>query len=95
MKRQWPDAGFSTGSSLVMKNVVSRAMVKSFLRVRSFVLLFLRCLGVLDTLRHFKDDVKQIRTGMECGLSFAEFKELKAGDLVQSFIEVQMKRKLN
>ena len=58
------------------------------------MVLFLRCLGLLDTLRHFKDDVKQVREDMECGLSFAEFKELKVGDLVQSFIEVQMKRKL-
>ena len=66
-----------------------------FYRYVLFTLLSLRCPGVLDTLRHFKDDVKQIRTDMECGLSFAEFKELKVGDLVQSFIEVQMKRKLN
>lgn len=52
------------------------------------------CSGVLDTLRHFKDDVKEIRKDMDCGLSFAEFKELKVGDLIQSFNEVQVKRKL-
>jgi hypothetical protein len=31
---------------------------------------------------------------MECGLSFADFKELKAGDLIQSYKEVEVKRKL-
>jgi translation initiation factor IF-2 len=50
--------------------------------------------GRLDTLKHFKDDVKEVRKGSECGLSFAEFEDLKVGDLVQSFKELEVKRKL-
>jgi len=48
----------------------------------------------LDTLRHFKDEVKEVRKGMECGLSFEEFEEIRVGDTVQSFREFEVKRKL-
>lgn len=38
----------------------------------------------LQTLRHFKKDVQEIRKDMECGLSLTTFKELQAGDIIQS-----------
>lgn len=50
--------------------------------------------GYLDTLRHFKDDVTEVRKGTECGLSFAEYSDLKIGDLIQSYQEIQQKRRL-
>jgi translation initiation factor IF-2 len=50
--------------------------------------------GRLDTLKHFKDDLDEVRKGSECGLSFADFEDLKVGDLVQSFKEHEIKRKL-
>ena len=52
-------------------------------------------LGWLDTLKHFKDDVEEVRKGVECGLSLKEFDGLKVGDLVQSFTETEIKRKLS
>jgi translation initiation factor IF-2 len=50
--------------------------------------------GQLDTLRHFKKDVIEIRKGSDCGLSFEDYDELKVGDLVQSYKEIEVPRKL-
>ena len=51
-------------------------------------------IGYLDSLKHFKKDVTEMRKGSECGLSFEEFDTLKVGDLVQSYKEVEVRRKL-
>jgi translation initiation factor IF-2 len=59
-----------------------------------FVLAAVNILGYLDTLRHFKDSVKEVRKGTECGLSFAEFDDLRLGDLIQCYKEIEHKRKL-
>ena len=45
-------------------------------------------------MRHFKDDVKEVRKGTECGLSFDDHPDLRVGDTVQSFKEIEVKRKL-
>lgn len=41
--------------------------------------------GKLDSLRHFKDDVREIKEGMECGLHIANFDDVKPGDVVEAF----------
>jgi translation initiation factor IF-2 len=51
-------------------------------------------LGKLDTLKHFKDDVKEVHSGDQCGMSVAEFENLRVGDLVQCYREVETPRKL-
>ena len=51
-------------------------------------------LGFLDTLKHFKEDVKEVRKGTECGLSFEEFENLQVGDLIQCYREIEVPRKL-
>ena len=38
-----------------------------------------------DSLRRFKDDVNEVRGGLECGLAFERFADLKVGDVVESF----------
>ena len=45
-------------------------------------------------MKRFKDDVQEVRKGNDCGLSFAKFEELKVGDLIQSYKEIESKRKL-
>lgn len=59
-----------------------------------FHLLNTDILGNLDTLKHFKDDVKEVHKGTECGLSFESFKYLRVGDIVQSYKEIVVKRNL-
>ena len=41
--------------------------------------------GRIGSLRRFKDDVNEVRGGMECGLAFERFADLKLGDVVESF----------
>lgn len=48
--------------------------------------------GTLDTLKRFKDDVKEVATGYECGLLFNRFNDIKEGDQVEAFIMEEVKR---
>jgi translation initiation factor IF-2 len=51
--------------------------------------------GAIDSLRRFKDDVKEARAGMECGLRITDFNDLKPGDIVEAFEVVKVARKLD
>lgn len=50
--------------------------------------------GELDSLKRFKDDVKEVKRGYECGLSIAKYNDLKEGDLVEAYHEVEVAKKL-
>lgn len=50
--------------------------------------------GELDSLKRFKDDVKEVKRGYECGLSIAKYNDLKEGDIVEGFHEVEVAKKL-
>jgi translation initiation factor IF-2 len=50
--------------------------------------------GDLGSLKRFKDDAKEVLNGFECGLNINNFNDIKVGDLVESFHEVEVKRKL-
>lgn len=39
--------------------------------------------GLIDQLKRFKDDVKEVATGFECGISFAKFNDLQEGDIIE------------
>jgi translation initiation factor IF-2 len=41
--------------------------------------------GELSQLKRFKDDVREVARGYECGLSFAHFENLQEGDVVECF----------
>ena len=42
--------------------------------------------GKIQSLRRFKDDVKEVATGYECGLAFEKYQDLKQGDIVEPFV---------
>lgn len=48
----------------------------------------------LGSLKRFKDDVKDVPSGMECGLTIKNFNDLKVGDVVEAFEEEEVKRTL-
>ncbi len=48
--------------------------------------------GKLETLKRFKDDVKEVATGFECGMSFEKFTDLQTGDKVNFFIVTETRR---
>ena len=48
--------------------------------------------GSINSLRRFKDDVKEVREGFECGIGLSDFQDLKQGDLIETFEERQIER---
>lgn len=50
--------------------------------------------GKLDSLKRFKDDVREVLQGYECGLALDKFNELKEGDIVEAFATETIKREL-
>ncbi len=50
--------------------------------------------GELDSLKRFKDDVKEVAQGFECGLNIKNFNDIKVGDYVEAYEEVEVKRTL-
>jgi len=50
--------------------------------------------GSLGSLKRFKDDVKEVLTGYECGLNIDGFNDIKIGDIIEGYEEVEVKRKL-
>ncbi|MDP4263528.1 MAG: translation initiation factor IF-2 [Bacteroidota bacterium] len=48
----------------------------------------------LASLKRFKDDVKEVQAGMECGLTIKNYSDLKVGDVVEAFEEEEVKRTL-
>lgn len=50
--------------------------------------------GELAALKRFKDDVKEVNTGYECGMSFVNYNDIKEGDVVECYITKEVKRKL-
>lgn len=50
--------------------------------------------GSLGSLKRFKDDVKEVLTGYECGLNIDNFNDIKIGDIIEGYEEVEVKRKL-
>ena len=49
--------------------------------------------GPLASLKRFKDDVKEVRAGYECGFVFENFNDIKEGDLVEAYKMVEVERK--
>ena len=50
--------------------------------------------GGLGSLKRFKDDVKEVGKGYECGLNIEKFNDIKIGDIIEGYEEVEIKRTL-
>ena len=48
--------------------------------------------GKLESLRRFKDDVKEVAAGYECGITLEKFRDIKEGDIVEAFVMEQIPR---
>jgi translation initiation factor IF-2 len=51
--------------------------------------------GALASLKRFKDDVKEVTKGYDCGLQIKDYNDIKIGDTIEAYIEVAVKKKLN
>ena len=50
--------------------------------------------GALASLKRFKDDVKEVTKGYDCGLQIKDFNDIKIGDTIEAYVEVAVKKKL-
>lgn len=48
--------------------------------------------GHLGSLKRFKDDVKEVKVGQECGLNIDRFNDIKVGDIIEGYEEIEVKR---
>ncbi|MCX6535931.1 MAG: translation initiation factor IF-2, partial [Actinobacteria bacterium] len=74
-----PKVGAVAGCS-VTSGVITRGSKVRFLREGTII-----WKGNINTLRRFKDDVREVREGFECGLSLTDFQDLKSGDVIETY----------
>ena len=67
---------------MVTEGVITRAGDAQARLVRDGVVIHE---GRIGSLRRFKDDVNEVKNGLECGLAFERFADIKIGDVVESF----------
>ncbi|SES83456.1 translation initiation factor IF-2 [Prevotella sp. kh1p2] len=48
----------------------------------------------IDSLKRYKDDVKEVVTGLECGISLVNFNDIQTGDTLETFTEIEVEQKL-
>ena len=50
--------------------------------------------GAINALKRYKDDVKEVATNFECGISLVNFNDIQVGDIIETFMEVEVQQKL-
>ena len=50
--------------------------------------------GTLGSLKRFKDDVKEVQSGYDCGLNIDGYNDIKVGDIIEAYQIVEIKRTL-
>ncbi|MGA1363204.1 MAG: translation initiation factor IF-2 [Ilumatobacteraceae bacterium] len=71
----------------VRTGVITRGTKVRFLREGTII-----WKGSIQSLRRFKDDVREVREGFECGIGLSDFQDLKAGDIIETFEEREIAR---
>jgi len=77
------------GGSTVIDGVLKRSAKARLLRDNVVIYD-----GVLKTLKRFKDDVKEVKSGFECGIAFENYEDIKEKDMVECYEIVEQKRSL-
>ena len=71
----------------VRSGVITRGSKVRFLRDGTVI-----WKGEISSLRRFKDDVREVREGFECGIGLSDFQDLKSGDLIETYDEQEIAR---
>ena len=79
-----PKIGMVAGCHVV-EGLVSRSAMARLVRDNRVVYE-----GKIGTLRRFKDDVAEVRTGFDCGIRLENFQDLKPGDYIQTYVEQEV-----
>ena len=83
-----PKVGIISGSYVTEGKITRSAKVRI---VRDGVVIHD---GEIDSLRRFKDDVKEVAAGYECGIGIVRFNDLKEGDIIEAYTHEEIKREL-
>ncbi|MDA8227130.1 MAG: translation initiation factor IF-2, partial [Desulfitobacterium hafniense] len=83
-----PKAGSIAGSYITSGKITRSAKIRV---IRDGIVIHE---GTLGSLRRFKDDVREVVEGYECGLGVENFNDIKEGDIVEAFIMEEVKRQL-
>ncbi|HOH98681.1 MAG TPA: translation initiation factor IF-2 [Candidatus Cloacimonadota bacterium] len=73
---------------------VDRGVLQSGCKVRLYRNDVLLAEDSLSSLKHYADDVKEVRAGSECGLSLANFSDIKEGDVIEAYVTREVAKKL-
>lgn len=74
--------------------IVREGKIKRSCKVRVIRDGIVRYTGELGSLKRFKDDVKEVASGYDCGLNIAGYNDIEVGDLIEAFEEVEVKKTL-
>ena len=80
----------SVAGSYVLDGTISRSSTGVRL-IRDHVEIYK---GKIGSLRRFKDDVREVQAGYECGIGIENFNDIKAGDIIESFVIEKIAAKL-
>ncbi len=83
-----PGIGFVAGSYVQDGKITRASQIRV---VRDGVVIFE---DKIDSLRRFKDDVKEVATGYECGIALERFNDIKENDILEAFIMEEIKREI-
>ncbi|MHB1420202.1 MAG: translation initiation factor IF-2 [Bacillota bacterium] len=83
-----PKAGSIAGSYVTEGKLTSRAQIRV---IRDGVVIFQ---GKIDSLKRFKDDVREVAQGYECGIGVENFNDIKENDIIEAFEMKEIKREL-
>ena len=71
----------------VQNGVITRGSKVRFLREGTII-----WKGEISSLKRFKDDVREVQAGYECGIGLSDFQDLKPGDIIETFEEREVPR---
>jgi len=72
---------------MVLSGVITRGSKVRFLREGTII-----WKGTITSLKRFKDDVREVNAGFECGLGLSDFQDLRPGDIIETFEEREIPR---
>ena len=81
-----PGAGMAAGSYVTNGKITRNAQVRL---VRDGIVIYN---GKIDSLRRFKDEVKEVASGYECGISFEKYSDIKEMDIIEAYEMKEVKR---
>lgn len=85
---------FSVGKTVIAGCMVTDGLIKRNSKIRVIHDNMVVYTGELSTLKRFKDDVKEVKSGYECGLSINDYNDLKIGDTIEVYEITEVKRSI-